>query len=260
MMNKTVFDMPDFTVVIPVRVDSIVRLENLLAVTDYLLANFTGIHVVVMEAARHNNHVLERMLPNLVAHHFVKDLDPVFYRTKYINELVKKVTTPYLGVWDTDVVFPPHQVWEALNALRSSECDVSFPYDGVFLDTGGIIRQMYIETGDLNVLTELKGLMSLLYGDDMRGGAFLANTRKYREAGMENLNFYGWGPEDWERVERWKALGYRLKTVPGNLYHLSHPRDLNGRHNSDDQQRVSTYQKDITCFSSAEEIKQRLHL
>ena len=77
---------------------------------------------------------------------------------------------------------------------------------------------------------------------------------------MENLNFYGWGPEDWERIERWKALGYRLKNITGNLYHLSHPLDINGRHNSDAQRRVSVFQKDITCFSSATEIKQRLNL
>lgn len=258
-MGKTKFDMTDFTVIIPVRIDSIVRLENLMEVVHYLLDNF-DVNIVVTEAARHNNHVLEKMLPPSVCYHFVYDLDPVFYRTKYINMMANEVKTPFLGVWDTDVIFPPQQVVEAAEALRSMNFDVTFPYDGTFLDTGDIIRQMYMDMGDLKVFEELRGMMSLPYGDEMRGGAFMANTERYKAAGMENLKFYGWGPEDWERIERWKALGYRLKTIPGDLYHLSHPRDINGRHNSDAQRRVSVYQKDITCFSSAREIRQHLNL
>lgn len=51
------------------------------------------------------------------------------------------------------------------------------------------------------------------YGNGMRGGAFLAKTVQYKNAGMENLNFYGWGPEDWERYERWMNLGYKVGNV-----------------------------------------------
>lgn len=259
MDNNEIIDMADVTVLIPVRIDSIIRLENLIAVIDYLLSNF-NISIVVTEASKHNNHVLEKVLPSSINYHFVQDMDPVFYRTKYINKMASDVCTPYLGVWDSDVIFPPRQVVDAAEALRSKNFDVVFPYDGTFLDTGTIIRQMYVESGDMLVLSELRDLMSLPYGNEMRGGAFMVNTERYKAAGMENLNFYGWGPEDWERIERWKALGYRLKNITGNLYHLSHPRDINGRHNSDAQRRVSVFQKDITCFSSATEIKQRLNL
>ena len=117
---------------------------------------------------------------------------------------------------------------------------------------------MYMENGNLAMLGELQDMMSTPYGDDMRGGAFIAKTQSYREAGMENLQFYGWGPEDWERYERWLALGYMVKDVKGCLFHLSHPRDINGKNNSSQQRIFSFYQKDITVFSSAEEIKKRM--
>lgn len=77
---------------------------------------------------------------------------------------------------------------------------------------------------------------------------------------MENENFYGWGPEDWERIERWKNLGYRIKTIDGVLFHLIHPRDMNGKHNSEGQRKITTQEKDKICFSSAEEIRQHLNL
>lgn len=248
------YDMKDLTILIPARIESIIRLENLIAVVEFLLNNF-NVQIIVKEADKFNNGVLDTMLPKEVTHLFVKDYDPVFYRTKYINEMAQQVTTEYLAVWDTDVIFPIQQVQRALEMLRKDECDIAFPYDGTFLDTSKIIRQIYIETGDLSALDELKEMMSAPYGTKMRGGAFLANTEKYYAAGMENERFYGWGPEDWERVERWKNLGYRLKTVEGVLYHLSHPRDMNGTHNNPEQKKYTFYEKDITKFSSAEEIK-----
>lgn len=253
------FDMTNLTVLIPVRIESLVRLENLMAVIGYLRGCF-DLNIVVTEADKYNNGVLNAMLPKSVEHIFVEDHDPVFYRTKYINDMARNATTKYIAVWDTDVVFPTWQVNAAFELLGSGSCDVAFPYNGTFLDTSKIIRQMYIEKGDIRILEELSDMMTTPYGTDMRGGAFLANTRRYREAGMENERFYGWGPEDWERVERWKNLGYIMKTIGGPLFHLSHPRDMNGTHNNPEQKKYTFYEKDITKSSSAQEIKARMNL
>lgn len=110
------------------------------------------------------------------------------------------------------------------------------------------------------MLEDFKKMMFAPYGPGMRGGAFLVNARAYRASGMENLNFYGWGPEDWERYERWSNLGYRIGYAKGCLFHLSHPRDLNGYHNSSQQKMFSYYVKDTTLFSSKEEIQKRMGL
>lgn len=251
------YDMRDLTVLIPVRIESIIRLENILAVTRYLTDNF-DLEISVLEAAKYDNTVLKRLLPSQIRHTFIRDSDPVFYRTKYINMLTQSVRTPFLAVWDADVVFPPEQVNEAVEALRSGDYDITFPYGGIFWDTSRNIRQMFIETGDIAMLVELRGMMTSLYGEGMKGGAFLANREKYVKAGMENLRFYGWGPEDWERYERWKNLRYRMKTIEGDIFHLSHPRDMNGMHNSEQQRIVSSYEKDVTALSSIEEMNARL--
>lgn len=248
--------MKDLTVLMPVRIESIIRLENILAVIKYLTDNF-DLEISVLEASKHNNMVLQSLLPPSVKHTFIKDTDPVFYRTKYINTLVQATNTKLLAVWDADVVFPPQQINEAVELLRTGDYDIVFPYDGIFLDTSRNIRQMFIETGDINMLTELKGMMTSLYGAGMKGGAFIADTQRYIDAGMENLKFYGWGPEDWERYERWKNLKYRMKTIKGDIYHLSHPRDMNGTHNSEQQRIISFYEKDVTALSSVEEIHGR---
>lgn len=253
------YEMRDLTVLIPVRIESLVRLENTLAVVRYLKKHF-DIHVTVLEADKSDNGILKKLLPQEVRYTFVKDTDPVFYRTKYINQMVSEVTTDYLAVWDADVLFPPTQVQDAVQQLRLRKCDFCYPYDGDFWDTSKLIREEYLEHEDISLLEELKDFMVAPYGLNMRGGAFLANTQKYKEAGMENLNFYGWGPEDWERYERWMNLGYRIGYAKGCLYHLSHPRDMNGTHNSSQQRMYSHYERFLAMYSSAEEIAKRMNL
>ena len=60
------------------------------------------------------------------------------------------------------------------------------------------------------------------------GGAVFAKTAKYIGAGMDNEAFYGWGLEDGERHYRWLEFGYKIYRHEDCLFHLSHPRDLNG--------------------------------
>lgn len=249
----------DLTILIPVRIDSIIRLENLLAVIDYLYSYFT-VNIIVLEADRQNNKILAKLLPPTVNHIFEEDLDPVFYRTHYINKMIEYVTTPFVAVWDADVVFPNKQVIEAMKVLRAGLADVVFPYDGRFLDVSKLIREHFIINKNLDSLTKYQDKMNLLYGTEMRGGAFIIDTQLYKKSGVENEFFYGWGPEDWERCERWSNLNYRLKTIEGILYHLSHPRNMNGQHNSDLQKRISFYELHTTEQSSIEEIRRKLNL
>lgn len=253
------YDLGDLTVLIPVRVESLVRLENVLSVLAYFERYFKT-NVMVLEADQRNSGILQGKLLGNVNYSYAYDCDPVFYRTRYINRMAADVSTDFLAVWDADVICSPGQVNEAILKLRSDLLDFCYPYDGDFLDTSKLVRETFLEDGDVGILAELKDFMSAPYGPRMRGGAFLVNTRKYREAGMENLNFYGWGPEDWERYERWKNLGYRVGDVKGCLYHLSHPRDMNGTHNSSQQRMYSHYERLQTMFSSANEIVKRMNL
>lgn len=252
-------DLKDLTILIPVRIDSLARLENILAVIKYIDKYFDT-NVFVLEADARNCGILNRQILCGVQYSYVKDCDPVFYRTKYINLMASKVATEYLAVWDADVILPPSQVYDSVQKLRSKQFDFCYPYDGTFLDTSKLIRGLFLDSNDVAWLEELRDFMLAPYGLGVRGGAFLANTMQYRKVGMENLNFYGWGPEDWERYERWMNLGARIGYSKGCLYHLSHPRDLNGMHNSSQQKMCSYYEKDLIMNSSKKEIVRHLNL
>ena len=194
-------NLEDLTFLMPLKVDSVIRIENLLAIIRYFQRHFQT-HISVLEVSSYDNGLLRKLLNRGVKYTFIEDKDPIFHRTKYRNLMVKTVETPFLAVWDVDVLVDKNQIIEAMEKLRQGESDMAYPFDGRFYDTSEIIRSLYMKKQQMKILHRNKEWMTLIYGENHRGGAFLANTKKYCLSGMENESFYGWGPEDSERYDR----------------------------------------------------------
>lgn len=233
-------DLQDVTFLIPIRLDSVIRIENLLISIKNLTRHFNT-NIIVLEASSYCNGILKRMLPSYVRYLFVEDHDPIFYRTHYLNVMTQICESNIVAIWDADVILPSVQIEEAVNLLRAQKCDVALPYDGRFFDISKTIREIFVKQMNVDFLIRNSDKMYYLYGEYVSGGAIFVDREKYIEAGLENEKFYGWGPEDQERMERWANFNYRIMRVNGGLFHLTHPRDLNGTFNSDLQRRCSCY-------------------
>lgn len=184
-----------------------------------------------------------------------EEKDIVFHRTRLINLALGKVDTPFVSVWDTDVVVKKEQIMMSIVTLRNGEFDVSFPYDGTFLNTDYVFRNQYIIHHDINKLLRFKNYMNILYGRNFVGGAFIINKEKYILSGGENENFYGWGPEDLDRVQRWEAMGYKIHRSKGPMFHLCHPRDMNGGMRSEVHNNLCMLQLQTSQYASYSEVK-----
>ncbi len=224
-------DLSDLTFIIPLRIDSIIRIENLLIVTDFLTTHFKC-NVFILETGAYNIGILRSLLNKRIKYQFIEDRDPVFHRTKYLNIMSDQISTPYIAIWDADVIVDPKQIISSVENLRLNKAQIAYPYDGRFFDTSMLVRELFLQTRDLELLNKHRNKMKLLYIDgsvgEALGGAFIVNSEAYRSSGMENEKFYGWGPEDSERYQRWKSLKYKIYRNKGCLFHLSHPKDLNG--------------------------------
>jgi len=220
-----------------VQLDTIDRLENIIAVTSYLSKNKDAIYNV-FECGPFNNGLLKKLLDKNIRYTFHKDNDPILYRTKFLNQMTLKVETPFVAVWDADVIIAPSQVLQALALLKSGEADFVIPYEKQALDTTPIIRKLFLEDGKIETLEQNKKRMKEMYAPNPLGGAFMANLESYKKVGMENEDFYGWGLEDGERYYRWQKLGYKIKRVPGPLFHLSHGRGINSMFHHPDQELI----------------------
>lgn len=250
-------NLTDFTFLIPLRIDTVNRLENTLITIGYIQANFNT-HVSVLEAAGRNTGLLNRLLPQEVNHVFIEDMDTIFHRTRYINQLVKSVDSEYIIVWDTDIIIPVKQLNKAVELLRKREVDFVTPFKDRFLDTSDIIRDLYIQSRDIDILEMHKGKMKPLYTPNPVGGTFLAHRKTYIESGMENEKFYGWGREDGDRVNRWKILGHRHQHVEGELYHLTHERGINSKFHSPNQDSRKMTELNRNLAMSKEELRKEI--
>jgi predicted glycosyltransferase involved in capsule biosynthesis len=237
-ISKTLknFKMPDgLTILMLVRLDSIDRLENVILVTEYLKTIFKA-SLKILECGTYYSGILEKLLDKNINYSFIEDNDPILYRTKFLNMMALEVETPFVAIWDSDVIVPLGQIIKAVELLRNDEADFVYPYESQFLDTSPVLRKLYLEERNIEVLERNIKKMKEMYSPNPLGGAFLANLKAYKEAGLENENFYGWGLEDGERFYRWESLGYKIKRVPGPLFHLSHGRGINSTFQNPDQQ------------------------
>ncbi|PZP47898.1 MAG: hypothetical protein DI598_10550 [Pseudopedobacter saltans] len=222
--KKTI--LKDVTFLIPTRIESIERLENIIAVVEHLQENFET-NVMILEASPRKTFILKKCLPENVEIYFVEDDNQIFHRTRYINDLVSLSKTPYIAIWDTDVIVKELQISQSVELLRSQKADFVFPYDGVFLEIGYVKRLEFLKKKEISVLFDGIAKMFPLYGYFSVGGGFIANKVSYLEAGMENMHFDGWGPEDGERATRWDILDFKVLRTIGPMFHLTHPRGIN---------------------------------
>jgi len=245
-------DIRDMTFIIPVRMDSVVRLENLMLSVQSLLKNFDT-HIMVLEAASYPNEIIKKMLGKKVEYLFLEDRDAVFYKTKYLNIMTRRACTPFLGIWDADVIIPKEQIMDSIEKLQQG-FDVAYPYDGHFYDTSFVIRELYTQNKSIRFLLRNKDKMGLIYGDKMIGGAVFVNRETYIKAGMVSEKFYGWGPEDFELYERLKILGLQIHRSQGPLFHLTHSRGSNSAFRSMEQSKNTNKERTTTLLSSKAEL------
>jgi predicted glycosyltransferase involved in capsule biosynthesis len=230
-------NLSDLTFLLLVRLDTIERLENTLVVTEYITTHFDT-NIFVLECAPFNNGLLKRLLQENIRYEFQEDQDPILFRTKFLNLMSRSVETPYLSVWDVDVIAPVDQIIMAAETLRNGEADFVYPYEKYFLDTSPILRKLFIQERKTDLLEQNIKKMKEMYPPDPLGGAFLANIKAYKKAGLENENFYGWGLEDGERFYRWENLGFKIQKISGPLFHLSHGKGLNSTFHNPDQHQI----------------------
>lgn len=210
--------MENISIVVPLRVDSWERETNLCCVLKFLLKlDFIYIDVLEADVKLHFSFPKHERL----RYRFVYDNEPVFYRTKYLNVLMKGASFPIVGIWDTEVLIPEKQIRKAVNRIQEG-CVMCFPYDGDFRFLNETESKVIRENSHL--LHPMQGYRVL--GRPSVGGAFIVNREQYLAAGGENESFYGWGPEDVERVKRLEILELPIARIKGSLYHLYHQRIL----------------------------------
>ena len=222
--ERKIANREELQVVIPVRIDSVERLRNLRLVLHDL--SVMGIQVIVLEADK-RSHCSVLLSSFAFDYIFVEDDNEIFHRTHYLNRLLHICTAPVVGIWDTDVMLSKSQIEESLNAVLAEGYVFSSPYNGHFHFLTAQQSITYATNPDAAFLHDCFPATLPFRQRASWGGAFLVDKKSYLQCGGENERFYGWGPEDVERVHRLEILGHPVHRANKALYHLWHPRGVN---------------------------------
>ena len=260
----------DLTFIIPYGTDSQNRFENLCDVLIWITANTTAkIHIYISENRKKlsefkwfgldDDSNLKKILYNNICIHrlhkndFKDQLDyeeyfeyfsskvkitlkerpddEPFHRTKYLNEMLAEVDTPFVVNHDADVFLPRHALITALIYLRKSNVDVVYPYDygksqiQIFERTGpdSINVETALLLGDTAELVSRAGNGMMIWNAKY-GQTIFFKTKSYISMFGENENFVSWAPEDVERYVRASKMGLNIARIKGKVFHLEHPR------------------------------------
>jgi len=211
--------MENLTFIFIIKFDSFERQENFIRVLTYVTTNFPVSKILIAH---------EQTTP--------------FHRTKYINRLLEKCSTPYAAVWDVDVILDPSQVRKAVELLKTSP--LVYPYTFPWCNVPPSCKNM-----EITELLENTQKLADKNTFESVGGCFMVNVAEYLRYGGENENFIDWGPEDQERAYRIQKLtGKPLARVAGPLFHVWHPytKETTGeqpfaKHNTDEYKRIRSF-------------------
>jgi len=230
-------NLKDTTFIIPIKIESDDRLRNVITVCCFLLENFDT-KVIIKEVD--NESVFEQVaLPQIseyvegaidnLTHMFEQEDpdDPVFYRMRYINEMLYKADTPVIANYDCDVLMPIQTYLEAQKQLTEGSFDVIYPY-GLGPWQKKVFATDAMVSEFLSNDCEFSYLEKKIEIDNAESGHVQFFRRSaYIEGGMENENFRGSAPEDKERIHRFTTLGYNVGRIENWIYHLEHSRGNN---------------------------------
>lgn len=213
--------MPNSTFIIPVKIDSDIRLKNVHLTLKYLLHHTDSI-IKIIEADETQKLFLNKN--DRVSYNFQQSPATSFHRTRLINEMLTTVETPITVNYDADVLLEPNAYKNAEALILNKDIDVVYPYGFEQYDQRMLSPLVHLNTNfydnmDLFSIQE----KYIQIGYCRFGHVQFFKTSVYRSGFMENENYQHWCPEDEERGIRFVKLGYKVIWFKNLIYHQEHP-------------------------------------
>ncbi len=211
-------DLKDVTFIIPVRITSDQVIENLNTTIGFLKNHFnTNFNVLEADTEQRYFPVKNQMG---VRYDFIRDDNPIFHRTKWINRMLNSVDTPYVAVWEPGVICSAYQITDAANKLRSGSVVMSYPYDGCSYNCDNMTSELFKRKHEIEILIQRMPVMNLKNGYRSAENTFIINRLRYLRYGGENERILEPHVEANERKIRMEGLQGNHLNSKGPLFNL----------------------------------------
>ena len=184
----------DLTFLIPTRIETEDRLRNIISSVSYLLRHVPA-KVIVKESSGRDTFRF-RALPEIKKHANTENLtylfeennDPLFCKSKVLNDLIVAADTKVVANYDADCILPISSYHQAYGAINDGQADVVYPYGcGIYqwkADYNMQIYDQFVNQLDTSVLDRNKTL-----SNSTIGWTQFINRQKYIDCYMMNENF-----------------------------------------------------------------------
>ena len=193
--------MMDLTFLIPTRIETEDRLRNIISSVSYLLRHVPA-KVIVKEVSGRNT-FLHRALPEIrkyadtdnLTHIYEENNDPLFCKSKVLNDLIVASDTSIVANYDADCILPKESYRKAYEMILHQEADVVYPYGcGIYQWKAEFNMEIYDEFvkswNGTSVLDKNKTL-----SNSPIGWTQFIRRENYINSYMMNENFVSWGCE-----------------------------------------------------------------
>jgi uncharacterized protein YqgQ len=209
-MSKTTF-------IIPIRIDSPKRLENINIVTQYLL-KWTDSKIIVTERDTERKVFLPES--SRIKYQFQHMENGIFHRTKILNEMLNMVDTEITSNYDADVILHRESYQKAEKMIVDEKSDLVYPFGFDKYNQHKVVNT----NKQYNIFQKTLDHNDLLLGNFEKaicrwGHVQFFKTSSYKTGFMENENFQEYA----ERGIRFQKLGYKVAFFENDLFHLEHP-------------------------------------
>jgi len=229
-------DLTNATFIMPLRIESQDRLRNIVISLAYLLKNFKT-NVIIQEvdeeskfqkyAAPQLEHLIEDL--STVTLFYEESKDPIFHRTRVLNDMLMESKTDVVVNYDTDVIFPADSYFKAYHMILNQGYDLVYPYgQGEYQYKVNVDQDLINSLVNSNFSEEsFENHPNKEQSTSDYGWAQFFKRQSYIDGGMENEHFVSYGYEDNERPVRFEKLGYKVGRVRNTIYHMEHARTMN---------------------------------
>ena len=227
-MELEKYNLSDCSIVIPVHIDSVERLEHIHFLYNYFNQNFINHQLIIIE------HGKEPQI-HLYSHRieFVKNGNE-FSPSEISNRGAALVKTPFFCKYDADALIHPKALFDAFEILKNQPTQsLVLPYNGVSFTIENELRQKVLRATNFNSLpfvsldqAEIVSFQDMVLKSQHSSGLIHHfRTSVFKELGGYDEEFIGWGYEDTEIINRFNSLGHpRVMLENYNAFHLEHPR------------------------------------
>lgn len=212
----------DLTAVIPCRAGHPHRLENTLAVSQYLLDHVGLDQVILVENDRRPR--LLHLVDPRIRYLFVQDTGEEFSRAVVFNTALHWVRTTYVAIWDADCIISPPHLRAVMQKLPEDDIVMASPFSEMHFVKRRVLDQVRDGTIDIERVATDPEQCTTVYQTSGGAGVTIMRLSELRHLRGFSELYWGWGCQDSDMFLRMSKI-FRTVVFKGKLLHINHARE-----------------------------------